>query len=201
MNVSTLSRPAAGMAIVLLLGGAACWRPVRAGEAIQTPAPPAAAASASQDLAQRLRTYWFDAARAGHVPMLREFLASGYALNQRDGKGYTALILAAYHGHADAVELLMKAGADACAADQRGNTALMGALFKGEMRIAARLLDAPCNPDQRNAAGQTAAMMAALFGRAELLQRLKERGADLQAVDAAGNSAQSLLEGEVRLKR
>ena len=44
-------------------------------------------------------------------------------------------------------------------------------------------------------------MMAALFGRAELLQRLKERGADLQAVDAAGNSAQSLLEGEVRLKR
>jgi ankyrin repeat protein len=95
----------------------------------------------------------------------------------------------------------MKAGADACAADPRGNTALMGALFKGEMRIAARLLDAPCNPDQRNAAGQTAAMMAALFGRAELLQQLKERGADLQAVDAAGNSAQSLQEGEVRLKR
>lgn len=200
MNVSTWRRPAAGMAIVWLLG-AACWQTVRAGEPMQTPASPAAAASVPQDLAQRLRTYWFDAARAGHVPMLREFLASGYTLNLRDEKGYTALILAAYHGHAEAVDLLMKAGADACAADLRGNTALMGALFKGEMRIAARLLDAPCNPDQRNAAGQTAAMMAALFGRAELLRQLKERGADLQAVDAAGNSAQSLLQGEVRLKR
>lgn len=197
MTSTTHNRLVARLALAAWLGWAAS-APVHAGNVDPVAAPPAASASAPQDVARRLRTYWFDAARAGHLPMLREFMASGYPLNQRDDKGYTALILAAYHGHAEAVDLLMKAGADACAADARGNTALMGALFKGEMRIAGRLLDAPCNPDQRNAAGQTAAMMAALFGRVELLRQLKERGADLLAVDAAGNSVQNLLEGEVR---
>lgn len=85
MSVSTWRRPTAGMAIVWLLG-ATWWQTVRAGEPMQTRAPPAATASVPQDLAQRLRTYWFDAARAGHVPMLREFLASGYTLNRATRK-------------------------------------------------------------------------------------------------------------------
>ena len=151
---------------------------------------------AATQVAQQLKTYYFDAARIGNTAMLQEFSAAGYDLNTRDEKGYTALILAAYHGQAQAVALLLKAGADPCAQDNRGNTALMGAIFKGEVLIARRLLAAGCQPNQRNNAGQTAAMYAALFQRAEILQTLKARGADMQATDRAGNTPTALVRGE-----
>jgi ankyrin repeat protein len=145
-----------------------------------------------------LQNYYFDAARRGDVPMLETFIESGYSLDTRDSKGFTALILAAYHGQGAAVDRLLKAGADACAQDQRGNTALMGAIFKGELQIARRLMASDCSPDQRNGAGQTAAMYAGLFKRQELLDALKAKGADLNAEDPLGNSATRLASGEIR---
>lgn len=89
------------------------------------------------------------------MEMLNTFIESGYSLNTVDDKGYTALILAAYHGQGPAVEQLLAAGADACVQDKRGNTALMGAIFKGELSIARRLLAPPATltnatvPDRR----------------------------------------------------
>ncbi|MGB3124373.1 MAG: ankyrin repeat domain-containing protein [Pseudomonas sp.] len=149
-------------------------------------------------LKAQLQDYYFDAARRGDVDMLNTFIDSGYSLNTQDDKGYTALILAAYHGEGAYVERLLAAGADACVQDKRGNTALMGAIFKGELKIAQRLLSTPCNPDQRNGAGQTAAMYAGLFKRVELLDELKAKGADLNAEDPNGNSASRLASGEIR---
>ena len=151
------------------------------------------------DVRGELQGYFFDAARRGDVAMLDTFIESGYALDTRDSKGYTALILAAYNGQPEAVERLLKAGANACVQDQRGNTALMGAIFKGELKIARRLLATDCNPDQRNGAGQTAAMYAGLFKRAELLKDLSRKGADLSAEDALGTSAARLANGEIRM--
>lgn len=146
----------------------------------------------------QLQDYYFDAARRGDLDMLNTFIDSGYSLNTQDDKGYTALILAAYHGQAPFVARLLDAGADACVQDKRGNTALMGAIFKGELKIAQRLLATDCNPDQRNGAGQTAAMYAGLFKRVELLDELKAKGADLNAEDPIGNSASRLASGEIR---
>src|ERR1700759_5791001 len=83
-------------------------------------------AQAEQDpeaIKVQLQDYYFDAARRGDVPMLDTFIESGYSLDTRDSKGYTALILAAYHGQGPAVDRLLAAGADACAQDERGNTA------------------------------------------------------------------------------
>ncbi|MCW2293210.1 ankyrin repeat protein [Pseudomonas sp. BIGb0408] len=159
--------------------------------------PPAGDA---EHIQAQLRTYYFDAARAGNTAMLDEFIQAGYDLDTADEKGYTALILAAYHGHREAVERLLSAGADACAQDQRGNTALMGAIFKGEVRIAKRLLDADCSPDQRNGSGQTAAMYAALFQRKDMLDALANKGADMSAEDAFGNNPQRLEQGDIRTR-
>lgn len=146
----------------------------------------------------QLQDYYFDAARRGDVEILNTFIDAGYSLNTQDDKGYTALILAAYHGHMQALERLLAAGADACMQDKRGNTALMGAIFKGEVKIAQRLLATDCSPDQRNGAGQTAAMYAGLFRRVELLDALAKRGADLNAEDQQGNNAARLMNGEIR---
>lgn len=165
-----------------------------------SPAPvatkaPAAAATPAQ-IKTQLQTYFFDAAREGRQDMLGEFIRSHYDLNTRDEKGYTALILAAYHGQTPAVEQLLQAGADPCAQDKRGNTALMGAIFKGELAIAKRLMQADCAPDQRNNAGQTAAMYAALFQRTDVLKDLAAKGADLSIKDAQGNEVTKLQRGE-----
>ncbi|YAF58620.1 Ankyrin [Pseudomonas sp. E102] len=153
----------------------------------------------ADEVRAQLQDYYFDAARRGDVPMLDTFIEAGYSLDTRDEKGYTALILAAYHGHGPAVERLLVAGADACAQDKRGNTALMGAIFKGEVQIARRLLSTDCSPDQRNGAGQTAAMYAGLFKRGELLDALKAKGADLEARDPLGNTPADLAKGEIRM--
>ncbi|MCE4056692.1 ankyrin repeat domain-containing protein [Pseudomonas sp. Au-Pse12] len=164
-------------------------------------AQPAAEQAASADpvaVKVQLEHYYFDAARRGDVAMLNTFIEAGYALDTQDEKGYTALILAAYHGQGPAVERLLAAGANACAQDKRGNTALMGAIFKGEVQIARRLLAADCSPDQRNGAGQTAAMYAGLFKREELLQALVAKGADLNAEDPLGNSPARLASGQIR---
>jgi len=147
-----------------------------------------------QAVQAQLQDYYFDAARRGDVDMLNTFIESGYSLNTQDEKGYTALILAAYHGEGAYVDRLLAAGVQ----DKRGNTALMGAIFKGELKIAQRLLATDCNPDQRNGAGQTAAMYAGLFKRVELLDELKAKGADLNAEDPIGNSASRLASGEIR---
>lgn len=144
----------------------------------------------------QLQQYFFDAAREGRQEVLAEFIAARYDLNSRDEKGYTALILAAYHGHRATVEQLLAAGADPCAQDKRGNTALMGAIFKGELAIARRLMQADCTLDQRNNAGQTAAMYAALFRRKEVLDALMAKGADMQASDAQGNTVEQLQRGQ-----
>lgn len=182
--------------LLLLLFALSFSKPSHAANASDYAASPTSAG----DVKSQLKTTFFDAARAGRTDMLQEFITARYDLNTRDGKGYTALILAAYNGRPEAVELLIKAGADACAEDHRGNTALMGAIFKGELSIARTLLNTACNPDQRNAAGQTPAMYAALFGRVELLEQLKNKGADLRATDVDGNSAESLARGEIKTR-
>ena len=62
--------------------------------------PTAEAAAAADPVAVKvqLENYYFDAARRGDVEMLDTFIAAGYSLDTQDEKGYTALILAAYHG-------------------------------------------------------------------------------------------------------
>lgn len=148
------------------------------------------------DTRAQLRHLYFEAARSGNTDMLGAFIEAHFNLNIQDEKGYTGLILAAYHGQQAAVEQLLTAGADPCAQDVRGNTALMGAIFKGELSIARRLVNANCSPDQRNHNGQTAAMYAALFQRQDILNALAAKGANLKARDALGNSVDGLAQGQ-----
>jgi ankyrin repeat protein len=129
----------------------------------------AAAASAQHDAASpsqdHIKEIFFDAARQGRDDLLDGLIQSGMKPDERDAKGYTALILAAYNGQARTVDFLIQKGANRCAADAKGNSSLMGVAFKGETGIAQRLIAAVCDVNARNDAGQTALMMVAMFGR------------------------------------
>ncbi|WP_156680954.1 ankyrin repeat domain-containing protein [Sphingomonas profundi] len=147
--------------------------------------------------AERMQMLFFDAAREGRGDVIEALLVYGAVIDAHDGKGHTALILAAYHDRLAALNLLLMHGADPDAGDiARGNTALMGAAFKGHDAVAARLVAAGCTVNARNKAGQTALMMAAMFGRDDQVDMLLAAGADRDAVDAAGNTAASLAAGQ-----
>lgn len=136
-----------------------------------------------------LKAQYFDAARAGGQDVLQTFYDAGLDVNVADEKGYTALILAAYHGHTDTVIFLInQVHANPCQEDARGNTALMGAIFKGHVNVAKQLVFADCNIDETNAQGQTALMFASLFDRTDIVETLLAQGANAQHKDNAGNS-------------
>ncbi|OJF69408.1 hypothetical protein BK026_11740 [Alteromonas sp. V450] len=138
---------------------------------------------------ETLKARYFDAAREGDSAMLDAFYQAGLDVNVADEKGYTALILAAYHGHTDTVNFLIsEANANPCQEDNRGNTALMGAIFKGHVSVAKRLVFADCDIDEENEQGQTALMFASLFDRQEIINTLIDKGADPKHVDKSGNT-------------
>ena len=158
----------------------------------------AATASVQHDAASpsqgHIKEIFFDAARAGRDDLLDGLIQSGMKPDERDAKGYTALILAAYNGQAKTVDFLIQKGANPCATDTRGNSSLMGVAFKGEIVIAHRLIAAHCDVNARNDAGQTALMMAAMFGRTDVVKMLLVNGANPELQDRVGNTAVSLAQ-------
>ena len=139
----------------------------------------------------------FDAARAGDVSMIADYVHQGGDVNAINSGGYTPFILATYHGNDEAAAALVEAGADACASDRRGSNAYMGVAFKGYVHTAQWLLDhTTCNVNHQNNAGQTALMMAALFGQEDVIKLLLQHDADSQIVDDQGNTAESLAQGQ-----
>ena len=115
-----------------------------------------------------------DLARKGDAEGLGALLKGGLAVDARDAKGNTLLMLASYHGKAEVVKLLLKSGATVDLRNDKGQTPLGGVAFKGYTEIATLLLDAGADPlaDQ---GGSTPVDYATMFGRQEILALLRER--------------------------
>ena len=115
-----------------------------------------------------------DLARNGDAAGLGALLKGGLAIDARDAKGNTLLMLASYHGRAEVVKLLLKSGATVDLRNDKGQTPLGGVAFKGYVEIATLLLDAGADPlaDQ---GGSTPADFATLAGKSEILALLQAR--------------------------
>ena len=118
-----------------------------------------------------------DLARKGDAAGLDALLKDGLAVDARDAKGNTLLMLASYHGRAEVVKLLLKSGATVDLRNDKGQTPLGGVAFKGYVEIATLLLDAGADPvaDQ---GGSTPADFATLAGKTEILALLQSRRAN-----------------------
>lgn len=123
---------------------------------------------------QRPANLW-DAARSNDPAALGQLLDEGAALEARDARGYSALMLAAYGGNAEAFDYLLARGADPNSADLAGNTVLMGASFKGHLELVRKLLDRGADLLARNSAGMDAVGFANTFGRTEVEALLRAR--------------------------
>ena len=115
-----------------------------------------------------------DLARNGDAVGLVAMIKDGLAVDARDAKGNTLLMLASYHGRAEVVKLLLKSGATVDLRNDKGQTPLGGVAFKGYVEIATLLLDAGADPvaDQ---GGSTPADFATLAGKSEILALLQAR--------------------------
>ena len=116
-------------------------------------------------------------ASEGSMPTLARLLDEGCPINERDHRGYSPLMLAAYAGNLEALELLLARGADPNTADLFGNTVLMGAAFKGFVPIVLRLLAAGADPATTNHGGLDARGFALAFGRSDVFAVLDKRAA------------------------
>ena len=110
------------------------------------------------------------------------------AVDLRDGKGDSLLMLASYHGRLAATSVLRDHGADAQLANRRGHTPLAGAAFKGDLPMVRLLVERGTDVESPCADGKTALMMAAMFNHTAIVEWLVAQGADPHATDAGGTT-------------
>jgi ankyrin repeat protein len=117
----------------------------------------------------------FSLARGGDVQSCTEFLDSNrdQDINQKNHKGYSALMISVYNGNYEASELLLERGADPNSSDLSGNTILMGAAFKGDAELIKLLINRGARKELKNLDGLTAEQWASAFGRHNVLSILK----------------------------
>ncbi|HVT04330.1 MAG TPA: ankyrin repeat domain-containing protein [Thermoanaerobaculia bacterium] len=117
----------------------------------------------------------FSLARSGDLDSLRELELDAGRIDEKNEKGYSPLMLAAYNGNLEIARFLLSNGADSNTADPAGSTVLMGAAFKGDLAMVRMLIAAGARADARNDKGQTALDFANMFGRADVARFLKSQ--------------------------
>ncbi|MEO8387595.1 ankyrin repeat domain-containing protein [Polaromonas sp.] len=107
-------------------------------------------------------------------------------VNSLDGKGESALMLAALKNQQDLAEKLIKRGADV---NKTGWTPLHYAATGGHLAIISLLLENSAYIDAESPNGTTPLMMAAMYGTTAAVRLLLEEGADPQLKNQLGLTA------------
>lgn len=104
----------------------------------------------------------------------------GANINASDGRGDSALTLAAWGGDSEMVGLLAELGADIDAQDGKGDTALTLAVRKGDLAMVKLLGELGASPNHNNRNGSSPLTIALVKGEVEIFRYLvKELKADL----------------------
>lgn len=135
----------------------------------------------------------FEAVKGRQVGVVSAILKRVDDVDQTDGEGMTALMMASRDGALPIVKLLLKAGASPFAADREGRTALHWTSWSGNALVSEALLEAGAEVNAQNREGQTPLMLMILGRRSEAALRLIKRSElDLAATDRDGRTAVDL---------
>jgi len=124
--------------------------------------------------------------RRGHHKCVRELVADGAVLNERDDGGWTALISACHRGCGKCVRELVAVGAALDVRDAYGWTALMYACRWGHSKRVRELVAAGAALNVRDERGWTALVFACHWGHRECVRELVAGGAELYERDWNG---------------
>ena len=128
------------------------------------------------------------AARMGDINKLKELVSTGLDINQKNERGHSALMIAAYNAHYSAAEFLIQQGADVNSVDESGNSILMGVVFKGHAPLFELLIKHGALLDVLNKKNQSALDLAVMFGRRNLIFRINQ----LQNTDRSASKLEQI---------
>jgi len=131
----------------------------------------------------------FRATLTGNVREVERFLETRGPINAQDGRGWTALMIAAHDNQPDIVRMLLAHGAAVNSANKEGETALMYAADNNHLAIVQILLEHGAAIDKKSKLGWTALMYAAAKGYRLTVEALLDKGANPKVRDNDGQTA------------
>ena len=135
----------------------------------------------------------FEAVKGRQAGVVSAILKRIDNVDQTDGEGMTALMMASRDGALPIVKLLLKAGANPLSADREGRTALHWTSWSGNALVGEALLEAGADINAQNREGQTPLMLMILARRSEAaLRPLKRADLDITMTDRDGRTAMDL---------
>lgn len=126
-----------------------------AGGAAAAAGPAAAASPAAAATAIPTVNNLFDAAKAGDLEAVEDFVAIGRDVDETDEGGRTPLHFAVAYGHAAVARELLSSGASVDAKEQQGNTPLHYACGYGRAELVNLLVGAGADASAENGEGKT----------------------------------------------
>ena len=119
------------------------------------PPPPSSAAAAAAAAPIPTVNNLFDAAKAGDLEAVEDFVAIGRDVNEVDEGMRTPLHFAVAYGHADVARELLSSGAHLDAREKQGNTPLHYACGYGRAELVSLLVGAGADAAAENGEGKT----------------------------------------------
>ncbi|AMY07977.1 ankyrin repeat protein [Luteitalea pratensis] len=135
------------------------------------------------------------AAASNDVAAIRNLLATGAAIDARDERGRTALLVATHANTVGAARALIEAGADVNAKDDIHDSAYLYAGASGHLEILKMTLEHGADLKSTNRYGGTALIPAAERGHVDTVRTLIDAGVDVDHVNNLGWTA--LLEAVI----
>ncbi|MEN8723304.1 MAG: ankyrin repeat domain-containing protein [Alphaproteobacteria bacterium] len=131
-----------------------------------------------------------DAILDNNLAIARHEVLNGSSVNQRDGDGVPAIVLAAQHNRYYLIDFLLQNRANVNATTKEtGETAMIAAADEGNIDIVEQLIDAGADFNQEDDRGETAMIKAVRKGHLRIVRTLADAGADLNHTDYTGRSA------------
>jgi len=125
---------------------------------------------------------------------VKELIAKGADINEKDEYGNTAISYAVEAENYDCIKILIKNGADVNNRNIGGWSPLIIATKNGDADIVKILLDSGADPNLKGGYGWTALMIAAWLGHKEVAQELLIKNANLQVENKWGRTALYIAE-------
>ncbi|XP_046335601.2 serine/threonine-protein phosphatase 6 regulatory ankyrin repeat subunit A-like [Haliotis rufescens] len=128
------------------------------------------------------------ASMGGNAVIVQELLQmKTFEINGRGGKGWTAVMFAAFYGQTEIFDILVKSGAKISLTDNNNDGCLILAAAEGHVDIVRRLLaETSVDVNGRGRRGCTPLLVAAHGGHTEVFQLLLSHRGDLAVVDENG---------------
>ena len=124
-----------------------------------------------------------EAAKTGNIEAVKQHLAAGSDVNEKDRYKRAPLHYAATEGHKEIVGLLIAKSADVNEKWMKGRTALFAVAQKGHKEIAELLIDSGAKVNLKGEEGLTPLHITAMFGRPAIAKLLITKGADVNIED------------------